>query len=72
MVELLGPQNRKMVELLGVKFAPKRTFSQNFRGAIRGFDLKNDIIHLGTPRLFWKFRHFRKNLTKWPIFRGFF
>ena len=26
MIELLGPQNRKMVELLGVKFAQKGIF----------------------------------------------
>ena len=30
MVELLGPQNRKMVELLGVKFAQKGLFLKIF------------------------------------------
>ena len=46
MVELLVPQNCKMVELLGVKFAQK-DLSQNFRGtygAATDFKLKNDII----------------------------
>ena len=31
MVELIGPQNHKVVELLGVKYAQKVFF--NFRGA---------------------------------------
>ena len=32
MVELLGPPNRKMVELLGFKFVQKSLFFLNFRG----------------------------------------
>ena len=32
MIELVGPQNRKIVELRGVKFA-KKAFSIKFRGA---------------------------------------
>ena len=47
MVELLGPQSRKTLELIEFKFAPKRRFSQNFRGAIGAaadFERQNDII----------------------------
>ena len=77
MVELLGTQNLKMVQLLGPEFAPKRPFCQNFRGFRRrdrfwALD-RNRISYLtikdNTSRTT---DIFEKNHEKWPTFWNFF
>ena len=73
MVELLGPQNRKMVELLGVQFDQKGLFLEIFATPsaprpILKFTAALYIKFDHMRQLFSKFRHFRKNVTKMRIF----
>ena len=74
MVELLGAQNRKMVELLGVKFAQKGLFLKIFAAPsasrpILSFRTTLYIKFDHTLQVFSKFRHFRKIFSK---MRNFF
>ena len=68
MVELLGPQNRKMVELQGVKFAQNSLF-QIFLASlaprpILSFKTTLYIKFDHIRQLFSKFRHFRSTFHK--------
>ena len=73
MVELLGPQNRKMVKLLGVKFAQKGLFFKSFAAPlaprpILSFRMTLYIKFDHIRHLLSKFRHFRKIFTKMRFF----
>ena len=73
MIELLGPQNRKMVELLGVKFAHKGLFLKIFAAPlapqpILSFRTTLYINFDHIRQLFSKFRYYRKIFTKMIFF----
>ena len=69
MVELLGPQIRKLVELLGVKFAQNGLFLKVFAAPSAPRPILNYRTILCIKfdhmrQLFSNFWHFRKNFTK--------